>query len=916
MRLLAKRNPLKRLYRISFGTALMLSLPFFLMVGWMVTDAALEYRRFVGKVLIKESAPSLNGAILHELLNKNLRRAFHAATAPDMPVNDAIPVLQMQIDPENLATLNDNLPESGKERYHRAYVKYKGKSYTVKTRYRGGGHWHWLTPQKSWRIKTKKKKLLEGLRKVNIVNPKTILSFDEAFSMQLANEIGLMAPNCSMVKFVLNNEYKGLYYFWEQVDESLLRRNKRMPGSIYSDIDGGIWKREESWKKVASRNAEEKMFRGDIALLITALNKYDLYQYKEFADQYFNKDQYALYLAFDNITGTFHHDFYHNFKIYFDSVLGKFEFIPWDQHLWNAPPRVKFEMANPPLNKWKLIPQFDLIRQKILWELLTHSLQQEKVQSLLDAYYHDIKSALQSDKYRDAINGSNIRYVLKLDDIWVDHFSMADFENEYQRYKKLINTRYHFLLRYLSGDKLSVFLENDKTLQIVASGNVGNCVNTVTFTGKGNQLSLYKDTNRDGALDKNDVLIDSCQVVDDLCTVTLNMSFFPGYRSEERKIQKGMYGPDEYVPSGIQYPFILSGDVQIESLEVDAENIVTGKQTDVVLREDVDTSVSSTSSLHPWDLPEVPEREEKVIGPGIVIVSEDQVYPKNVHLKIAPGTTIRLVGGASIFCYGKVTALGTADQPIRFLPLDREKPWGVFALQGDGADGSTLSWCSWERGSVDARHLVKYSGMVSLHGVDNVIIRNCRIGRNYIGDDALHLAYCNNFSINESVFEAARSDAVDIDISSGKVVTSFFSGSGNDSLDFMTSDVVVSDCYFHGSRDKGISIGEMSQVTVNNSVFEECDKGLEIKDQSVVHLGDVFIIQSKLAINLYKKNWRYESGGKLVADTFYTYDCSEILQQDKNSEAIFSDISRSPDGFKGWRDIKRNAGKDVPLIIQ
>ena len=131
------------------------------------------------------------------------------------------------------------------------------------------------------------------MRKVNLVNPKTILSFEEAFSMDLAEQVGLLAPKCKLVKFILNNQYMGVYYYWEQVDESLLRRNMRMPGSIYSDNGAVIWKKSKAWKKVASRTAEQKLFRGDIEQFIEAINNPSLQDYYYYVKKHLNIEKYS-----------------------------------------------------------------------------------------------------------------------------------------------------------------------------------------------------------------------------------------------------------------------------------------------------------------------------------------------------------------------------------------------------------------------------------------------------------------------------------------------------------------------------------------------------------------------------------------------------------------------------------------------
>jgi hypothetical protein len=117
----------------------------------------------------------------------------------------------------------------------------------------------------------------------------------------------------------------------------------------------------------------------------------------------------------------------------------------------------------------------------------------------------------------------------------------------------------------------------------------------------------------------------------------------------------------------------------------------------------------------------------------------------------------------------------------------------------------------------------------------------------------LHLAYCKNFTVEGCLFIGARSDALDIDISQGKLDGNRFSRSGNDALDLMTTEVKVDSCVFDTAGDKGISVGEKSTLSLSGCVFRKCHIGVEIKDRSFVRFGKNLIRASSIAVNLYKK---------------------------------------------------------------
>ena len=125
MLFLAKNTLFQRLYRISFKSSLVICLPLLILIGWMIADAYLEYRRFAD-IACHGKAPSFNGDIMHLFLRNSLLTAFVRSTASEMPKDEILPTIQLSIYSKSLGALNANLPKSGKENYYRAYVKYGG----------------------------------------------------------------------------------------------------------------------------------------------------------------------------------------------------------------------------------------------------------------------------------------------------------------------------------------------------------------------------------------------------------------------------------------------------------------------------------------------------------------------------------------------------------------------------------------------------------------------------------------------------------------------------------------------------------------------------------------------------------------------------------------------------------------------
>ena len=109
-------------------------------------------------------------------------------------------------------------------------------------------------------------------------------------------------------------------------------------------------------------------------------------------------------------------------------------------------------------------------------------------------------------------------------------------------------------------------------------------------------------------------------------------------------------------------------------------------------------------------------------------------------------------------------------------------------------------------GEVDG---VRFTGMLSIHNASQIQLFGLAF-RYQIYDDMFHCVYCNDVQILNSVFEGAKSDAIDIDISKKMHLKNLFiQGAGNDSIDLMTSAAIV-DTTLVGAGDKGLSVGEAS----------------------------------------------------------------------------------------------------------
>lgn len=252
-----------------------------------------------------------------------------------------------------------------------------------------------------------------------------------------------------------------------------------------------------------------------------------------------------------------------------------------------------------------------------------------------------------------------------------------------------------------------------------------------------------------------------------------------------------------------------------------------------------------------------PSTEEALIWSGDILIEEDLVVSS--PLIIRAGTAVRLGEGVNLTIRGKLLVDGTQENPVSIEGVGNQGFGGII-IEGRKANGSSLNWLSISGGSGWKTEMRNYSGMLSIHEVEDLRLTHCSLSANRDFDDQLHVVYSSIY-ISDCTFEDAAFDAIDLDMSEATIVNSQFNSNGNDGLDLMGSQVIAEGLIFRNNADKGISVGERSVLDIGNSQFTGNQVAIQIKDDSLVsghHLG---FAGNQKSLDAYAKNWRYGSGG-------------------------------------------------------
>lgn len=845
---------------------------------------------------------------LHFFVREYLTQQYQKFTVEDLSKSTVLPSFQLFVDEKDLESLEENLPASAKLQFKRSHIKVDEPAFSneAQFRYRGGLDLHWLYKKKSIRVKLPPFVTYRNERRFNLVNPSTIHTITDWLSYDMASSIGLLTPEYFPARVFINNETNGLHFFLSETDESFLRKNNRMPGSIYSGdtkyfvnpyinespieeisykVDGsiyGIWKDERLWEKNASRNMESSGKREDIEMFIKILNKEDPLEFMQEFDNYFDKEKFYLYWGLDNLVGSYHHDLFHNHKIYFDPYKGKFEPIEWDLRFWSnimimpVTPLFKQVLLNPILKY-----EVDLAIYK-LWKQFTV----EDVLEKIDKASNVIAGELAADPYRihPYINNKHFGNDKAIPFSMNEYFeAIKDLKQKYKVRHRDTEQLLNSISAEYSSEQIS---ENQIKISLVIRGN-----SPLDF----DPWSMIPDP--------SDESVKMFRIYEDKIYPILKNGkldrLYPGITMDEQSGQNQFrrknvlkYRPGHYVSTPLYYRYLikgLSGSNLISSNNLSGRNSITSKVVTIEHVENLSDN-DKTTLLHPWKLlTQANTMKNTIVLSGEIDVSQDLVFSGKQRIIIEPGTVFKISKNTSIYFYGKVIAKGTSDALIKFEAKELGQAWGSIVIQGKKASGSILSHFEVNGGSIAARNLIHYPGQLNIHDVDSFQLEHCYIYNNSIGDDALHVAYSQG-EIKHCDFKNTAFDALDMDIVDVTVSNSTFYNIGNDAIDLMNSKATISNVDINGTGDKCISVGEASEVTIKSSQLKNCMMGIAVKDQSIAHVEDIdFSIKEGNAISLYRKNPRYSTGGEISGGRLYGITSKDIAVGDYSVNKIHKD---------------------------
>jgi hypothetical protein len=809
---------------------------------------------------------------IKSVINENIISAWNAFLIKEPEEIVSIPTTKIWIENSGLEKMNHELLNYNlnlKKKKPKVNGHFRASDTNIlkaKINIRGTRATHQMIWKPSIRVKLKKNKLYGGFRNHTFIGPEDVLGIRNWISAELGRKWNILSNLESFSRLYINNKNFGLYNTVAPMNESLLIQTGRLPGPI---LDFNIFNkqlffiRKKQWYKPDAWKATEKkhwnsnnLINGPLIISKRVLNS----RSKDLIlddlitlNHYISQEKFAKYLAILVHGGEKHYLNNHNAKFWINPSSGLMEPIISDQNgyglslkdEWIKKPVIKHEGAF--VKVWFKNPLNQEIYIENLYELIDTIGHEKEMERMIRDQWDKIKTILPTEPF--------LSYMC-----WPArcYFPINKLGDEVDKLISDIKLRIDWLRKELNRDQIILLEEGKENFKVLVLGYAGAYTQRIdgkkinlepeeTSTNK-TPTKLKNSNNQIKAKGEAKVkLLPSISIANYMSDIKLSHSY--SFYNLSGK-------PSDYI-----FKHRLSGK----------EIPITATKANY----DID-QMNFFSGINYLNFPKA-DTKPVYFGPGKVKITESKIFSPGKPIIIKAGTEFYLDKDVQIIVQGPLTIKGTSGKPVTIKPINPKKPFGVFALLGKETKGSKINFLKMEGGSIGKHYNLNFSGMLSIHDCPHVEITNSNFGKNYLGDDAVHIVN-STAVIKSSIFKNSKMDALDLDLVNGELVNNQFINPGNDGLDLSMGKTIVNKNRFLGCKDKCISVGEGAETTISNSYFQNCNNGVAVKDKSDAILKNSIIDNCNIGWNSYRKKWRWESGGKgkIINSKFLNMNIADI----------------------------------------
>ena len=693
--------------------------------------------------------------------------------------------------------LNDYVP---------AKIRIGERTVKVKMRLKGDGIDHLRGDKWSFRIHTKGKGQLFGMRRFSIQSPATRNFESETLFFEALRREGLLAPRYFFSEVIINGKNIGLMAVEEHFSKELLESQGRREGVImkfneyllHEELNGsnGLFPILANYKNVdiqafrKKRISSSKTLSSQLELARGRMRSFQLGEVS--ASEIFDPETMGRFIALCDLWGAWHTIQWHNLRLYFNPITTKLEPIAYDATVKES--RNHFPTGYP---------------------LASDILNDE---SILASYKRNIARIVEKTK--------NGRFLA-----WAKPFQ--------EKQLKILHNNYPFYSG-LNLDELANRMQQ-RGRQVENYGDRYEFIlRAYAFENRGNLYLELENYLPETVMVSNITLVDN----NGRHPVILKSSSINKYPFRVASTKSGSTPVSSIFEIGA-----VSKDTEYY-LEISAH----------ILGQDNSSRIIKSIPYHPvlkkLIIPEEPiskllarftfleyDKKENVINikPGKWNINSWITIPKETVLTVGGNTELSFAPSTGLISYGPVTMKGSRGLPIIFKglgSLKEKQPWqGIVILNSEKPS-------RWSHVQINNTSGINKNGWALSGGV-NFYESDIKMDHvNFIGnrsEDALNIVR-SKFDLKSVTIKNTTSDGFDSDFSSGTIENSRFvnigSQSGGDGIDVSGSKVTVTNSYFENISDKGISVGENSNLKATNIDIKNADIGIASKDGSLLAISD------------------------------------------------------------------------------
>lgn len=797
-----------------------------------------------------------------------------------------LPTVRLYASEKAKANLMGNLPTNIKKWQKGFLIFPDNKIREIKIRFRGDNPFNWLLAKKSWRVKTKKKQLIDRVRTWNYVNIGEADYISLYLSYKIHQRMGLPTQKTRLIELFINDSSQGVYIEIEHLDENFLRNNGFMPVNLYkgeqihTELAIGraddLFDNPSLWTKRAVFNQAPDSDLSDMKRFLVALREAETSpEALESLTKIARIEDWAKFSTYQTLVQSWHNDRRHNMRLISDPWMGTIFPMSHDTGItFRLPENILIDHCSHALTcLYNQYSRFLIAKHRMLKKYIDEGLIQ-KITMETAAILPLLQTSLKRDLGISMPRSGSMYWLQKdpsdLKDLQIIHTSILDWMYSLEK----------ILRESIYSDPSATWQVDGTRLQLTVSGFAPVGKVTLNFGDVKIPNVVFWDADGDGEISESDIRVPTTRTGKKLRLDTIF------YANRDRTITVGPGSPSK---GGRIFPttFRLLADTTLTGITIQASNALTHKSVSLPKS----SQYGSTPNI--FNQPIIAEDKEKtIILSGEMVIREVKSFDQPVVIRA--GTTFRMNPFTSLVFRNHLVVEGTTDNPVRVIPVDKTQYWGVFALYGEKTNNSKISNLHMSQGTGQTIDGARYTAMFSIHGAENVQIESLELSDNKDFDDMMHVLYSSNIQIRNSKLTRAFSDGIDVDISNVSIDSVKIDGAGNDAVDLMASTVVLKNVDLLNSKDKGLSVGEDSTAIIINSIISENKIGVEAKDASNAYIVNSNLINNNVQLSVYSKNWRYGSGGHIVVDKSILHGNDNALKSEKKSSIKIYDSSVRP----------------------